>query len=327
MNGKIKYNVVIVGGFGGSGSTAVIDLLREFDIFKDFGLEFRLLVDPDGILNLEDNLINNWTPFQSDMAIKRFKKLINKLSIKNKFPYFRVDFSRKLGKEFVSLSDEYINNLISFSYKGMWIGINDPIWWMRKKLKQKVGINLFNYYKPIYISFKKDQFVAITKNYLEKLFKSNINNKKVKYIILDEGYASLNPSRILKYFDCPKMIIVHRDPRDIFVGALKNKFRFIPYEIEAFINWTKYLQEQASLYSNSDNKVLRIQFEDLVLKYEETVKIILEFLCVKDFKHVNKRKYFNPDISIKNIEIWKNYKNQHGIELIYNNLKEYCYKH
>jgi len=327
MNKKTKYNVVMVSGFGGSGSTAVIDLLREFDTFKDIGSEFRLLVDPDGILNLEDNLINNWTPFQSDIAIKRFKELINKLSNKNKFPYFQVDLTRKLGKEFVSLSDEYINNLISFSYKGMWIGINDPVWWICRKFRQKIGIKLFNFYKPIYISFKKEKFIDTTKNYLKELFESNINDKKTKYIMLDEGYASLNPSRVLKYFDYPKMIIVHRDPRDTFVGALKNEFHFIPHEIEAFINWYECLQKKTRTYINENDKILRINFEDLVLKYDETIEIILKFLDVKDYKHSYKKKYFNPDISIKNIGLWKDYKNQHEIELIYNNLKKYCYKH
>jgi len=325
MKREIKYKMVIVAGFGGSGSSAVIDLLREFDTFKDLGLEFRLLVDPDGILNLEDNLINNWTPFQSDMAIKRFKELINKLSNKNKFPYFRTDLTRKLGKEFVSLSDEYINNLISFSYKGMWIGINDPKWWICRKFREKFGIKFLNYCKPIHISFKKEQFINITKNYLKGLFESNINDKKIKYIILDEGYASLNPSRVLKYFEYSKMIIVHRDPRDIFIGALKNEFHFIPHEIEAFINWYECLQKQTRTYIDENDKILRINFEDLVLKYDKTLKKILQFLSMYNYSHTNKKKYFNPNISIKNIGIYKNYKNQHEIELIYNHLKEYCY--
>lgn len=326
MKKETKYHIVIVGGFHGSGSSAVIDLLTEFDIFKNLNSEFRLLVDPDGIMNLENNLINNWSPFQSDMAIKRFKRLINNLSRVYRFPYFGLDLTKKLGKEFISLSNEYINKLLSFSYNGMWYGINNPIWWMGNKLKRKFGINLFNCNRCIYVSFKKDRFIAITKNYLEQLFKINVD-KKTKYIILDEGDASLNPDRVLKYFNSAKMIIVHRDPRDNFVGALKNNFVFIPSEVRIFIKWYKCLQEQTSMYSNVNNKVLRIQFEDLVLKYDETLKNILQFLSVKNYKHIHKKKYFNPGISIKNIGIWKDYKNKHEIELIYNNLKEYCYKH
>jgi len=327
MKKKTRYHVIIVGGFGGSGSSAVVDLLSEIDIFKNIGLELRLLVDPDGILNLENNLNKNWSPYQSDMAIKRFKKLINRLSNRNKFPYFWADFTRKFGKEFITLSNEYVNELLSFSYNGIWAGINDPIWGMGIIFKRKFGLNLSNHYhKPIYVSFKKDQFIEITKNYLEQLFKINVDKKK-KYIILDEGYASLNPDRVLKYFDSAKMIIVHRDPRDTFVGALKNGFYFMPFEVRTFIKWYKCLQEQTFLYSNVNKKVLRIQFEDLVLKYDETLKNILQFLSAKNCKHIHKKKYFNPDISIKNIGIWKDYKNKHEIELIYNNLKKYCYNY
>lgn len=325
MKKETKYHVIIVGGFGGCGSSAVIDLLSEFDTFKNFNTEFRLLVDPDGIMNLENNLVNNWSPYQSDTAIKRFKRLIKVLGGKYKFPYLGVDHTKNLSKEFINLSNEYINKLISFSYNGMWYGINSPMWWIGRRIKNKLGLSLYNYNSPMYISFKKDQFIKITKNYLEKLLSSNTYNEKIKYIILDEGYASLNPSRVLKYFDYPKMIIVHRDPKDTYVGALKNKFCFIPLEVKTFIKWYKCLQEQTYIYSNTTNRILRIQFEDLVLKYDETIEIILEFLDVKDCKHSYKKKYFNPDISKKNIGLWKDYKNQHEIELIYNYLKEYCY--
>lgn len=323
---KKKHQVVIIGGFGGSGSSAVVDLLSEFNIFKYFNTEFRLLVDPDGIMNLENNLVNNWSPYQSDMAIRRFKRLIKALSGIYKFPYLGVNHTKNLNKEFLSISNKYISKLISFSYNGMWYGLNNPIWFMCKILKHKLGLNFIDYYKPIYISFKKDQFIEITKNYLEQLFKINVDKKK-RYIILDEGYASLNPDRVLKYFDSAKMIIVHRDPRDTFVGALKNGFHFIPHEIRAFINWYECLQQQTRSCTEENDKILRLNFEDLVLKHDESLKTILKFLNARNCKQLQKKRYFNPNISIKNIGIWKEHNNQYEIDLIYNNLKEYCYKY
>lgn len=327
MKREKKRQVVIIAGFGGSGSGAVIDLLSEIDVFKKSKTELRLLVDPDGIMNLESNLINNWSPYQSDSSIKKFRRLVKILSKKYRLPYFGVNHIKKINKEFINLSNEYLDKLISFSYDGMWFGLNNSRWLISIIIKKILGLNLFNFYKPIYISFKKDTFINITKDYLEKLLNSNIDDEKIKYIIVDEGYASLHPGRVLKYFNSAKMIIVHRDPRDIFVGALENDFYFIPHEIKAFVKWYRCLQEQTYLYPNTDNKILRIQFEDLVFKYNETIKIILEFLNVKNYKHVLKKKHFDPNISIKNIGIWKGYKKQHEIESIYNNLKEYCYKH
>jgi len=330
MEKETKYKIVIVGGFGGSGSSAVIDLLSEFDVFKEFKTEFRLLVDPDGIMNLENALVYNWSPYQSDTAIKRFKRLINVLGGKYKFPYLGINHTKNINKGFINLSYEYIDKLLSFSYNGMWLRLNNPRWYISREIRGKImkifGLKLYNYYEPIYISFKKDKFISITKSYLEKLFSSNINNEKIKFIMLDEGYASLNPSRVLKYFDYAKMIIVHRDPRDTFVGALKNGFYFMPLEVKTFIKWHKCLQEQTYICSNTTNKILRIQFEDLVLKYDKTLKNILQFLSIKKYKHIHKKKYFNQSVSINNVGIWKNYKNQNEMKLIKEYLGKYCYQ-
>ena len=67
---------VIIGGFGMSGSSAVIDIINEVETCQVVDTELRLLVDPDGILSLENALVHSWTPYQSDLAIKRFKRLI-----------------------------------------------------------------------------------------------------------------------------------------------------------------------------------------------------------------------------------------------------------
>jgi len=34
--------------------------------------EFRLFVDPGGLINLRDALVENWSVFQTDMAIRNF---------------------------------------------------------------------------------------------------------------------------------------------------------------------------------------------------------------------------------------------------------------
>ena len=64
---------------------------------------------------------------------------------------------------------------------------------------------------------------------------------------------------------------------------------------------------------NSDC-VLHVRFEDLIYEYEETVKKIETFTGYSD--HILKRKFFDPDVSINNTQIFNNPSYKSDIELI-----------
>ena len=70
--------------------------------------------------------------------------------------------------------------------------------------------------------------------------------------------------------------------------------------------------------------MLRIRFEDLVLKYDHTLKKIYDFLGENKETHVNKKRHFDPLLSSKNIGLWKNYPHKNEIDKIYFGLKDYC---
>ena len=74
----------------------------------------------------------------------------------------------------------------------------------------------------------------------------------------------------------------------------------------------------------NDHRVLRINFEDLIYKYDDTKKTVFDFLDIDESDHINKFKYFDPKVSIKNVGIWKKHENQDDMNKIYEELKEYC---
>ena len=62
----------------GSGSSAITDFVSEFDSVYSFtDEEFRFVQDPDGVSDLEYNLVENFNRHNSGHAIKRYKKLVN----------------------------------------------------------------------------------------------------------------------------------------------------------------------------------------------------------------------------------------------------------
>ena len=62
----------------GSGSSAITDFVSEFSSVYSFtDEEFRFIQDPDGIADLEYNLVENFNRHNSGHAIKRYIKLVD----------------------------------------------------------------------------------------------------------------------------------------------------------------------------------------------------------------------------------------------------------
>ena len=71
---------ILVGGFMMSAKSALKDLFLEIDSVDspDPIHEIIILSQPNGLLDLESSLLDNWSPYFSDIAIKRFFNLLGK---------------------------------------------------------------------------------------------------------------------------------------------------------------------------------------------------------------------------------------------------------
>ena len=119
--------IIIGAGFGSSGLSAFMNLLEEVEGIYTTPQEFAMFNDPDGLISLESALIDNWSIFQGNVAIRRFKKLAKVLSKKykcllnrlvtyaalsNKNP-FHIDLSKSVFdvlNNFILLTFTFINS-------------------------------------------------------------------------------------------------------------------------------------------------------------------------------------------------------------------------
>ncbi len=181
-----------------------------------------------------------------------------------------------------------------------------------------------------------DNFYDQTKVYLEKLLSIPVKDESIHTIVMHNAFEPFNPWRPIKYFRDAKCIVVDRDPRDIYVTALQYSEGFNDYpniyskiscafNVEYFIKRFKILMKNTKTNMDPRNRVLRIHFEDIVMKYEDTLKTIYEFLGEDENTHIKKKKFFDPAVSKKNIGLWKSYSHQNEIELITKELEEFCY--
>jgi len=296
---------------------------------EHFQFEFPLLRIQGGLLDLRTALVDDWSPIRSDAAIRRFRRLVKRMAVKNKytdprtwFTAMGMNYDEHYAGRFVELSERYVDRLVEFSWTAAWpFAMAEWSGWEMfwRKLKGKMGFENSRAIQ-MFLSWPRD-FDEITRDYLAELLSSNVG-EGVRTIVLHNAFEPFNPSRSLHFFDSAKCLIVDRDPRDNYVAGLWYRPTRLP--VDQFIRRYRIYRQVAEHFDNHSPDILRVQYEELVLNYDTTVGNILQFLGEDPSAHAEPRKYFDPEVSRKNVGVWKNYGNQAEIEAIRRELKEYC---
>ena len=325
--------IVGVVGYGCTGASAYVDYLKELGVFQHLknASEFQLLKMADGIIDLYYHLVVDQRSLSQNAAINRFLNIyknpglhgLNKLS------------NGKLKK----IIKEYVDNLCSLTWDGR--SSLDPVDIRRKNdtitfYKINAAIDRFlrmfskkihfpRYKKRYYTQLNHKDFCKITKNFIQKLLNSmgfDVNRNILLEQIVDASFPELG----LDFFDDCKIIVVDRDPRDVYLlknYIYKNSPAFIPTNnsVNEFIQFYKMQRNNKS----QSNNILYVYFEDLIYKYEETTNKICKFLEIEN-DNPNKLTIFNPANSIANCNLSSKYvQYSKEISLIENKLKDYIY--
>lgn len=321
--------IIGVCGYTSTGSSAVSDFLKEFTCNSVLdSCEFTISHHPDGIEDLDYHLNEKISKFTSStIAIKRFRRVAHTLL--NGVTRGKVD----------ELVEKYISNLCQAKWNGY--ASNDFVLynnWFYKNVEMKIVrsrifeplANKFNLYPSIFpvremeFSILPDNFVALTREFIESVLltmKVDIN----KNVVLDQPFAGNDPIRAFKYFKDPKAIIVDRDPRDNYIFArevLKARGRQIPTDnVKNFINYYKNLRIRPI---PDDNRILRVQFEDMIYRTKSTKEKILKFLSIDESTH--NKKLFDSEMSKNNTCLYKRFpKYYEDVKQIEKELPEYIY--
>lgn len=297
-------------GYYRTGSSAFTDLLSEFSNCGSIGnYEFRFIHDPDGIRDLEYNLIENNNRQNTSNAIKRY---IRRAKILNG-GIIRKGYSKYMGEFFMRDTIEYIENITE---------LKSEAWWHFDQQDRGAVFNFFDllisnigrlfiptsrwsllkltHEKSYYSAIDKEAFYKYTKKYIHDVV-STLNKEKYDYLVIEQFLPPSNVNQYLSYFDDNiKVIIVERDPRDIFILE-KEKYKWgnIPCkDVTDFCKWYKVTRKHRDFEMWDTNKVLFIYFEDLVYKYEETRCRLSDFVGMSLDTHMLPKTKFIPDISI-----------------------------
>jgi hypothetical protein len=315
IKNTFKY-IVSVQGFGHSGSGAVIDLLREVPKATVLGgvdvkgskskaeeafPEFDLLRVAGGLLEIE-KLIDSENIFINDALVNRFISLLDhalylNTAKNNEMQMFLLNFMTEIIDFSISSKKEYFN----------------------PHLGNHKRLSVIYFLKHL----SKEEYINHCSELLQGIFSLLGNNQ---LLVLDQLFSDIenNIARNKQYVANLKTIMVQRDPRDVFLCASDLNEEWIPYNnVTDFVRWYNILLKN---YPCIDTEVLNLRFEDLVINYDREKIKILNFLELEQADHIHAKTKFVPEISVRNIGLWKYRKDcKPQIAYIEKNLADWCY--
>lgn len=331
--------IITCASYYGSGSSAVTDLISESsEVFSLGEYEYRFLQDPNGISDLEYNVIDNNHRHNTSNSIKEYIKYAKTL-----YGFGYAKTYKIFGVEFKKATQEFISSIVQLQAKTWWhkdridkgklFCVVDRVYSMLIRVikgqihsESKYSI-LQNTEVGYYTVISSEEFLKSVRRYVDRIF-SYVNKDEKPFIMVDQMVPPTNTQRYTRYFNDVKIIVVDRDPRDIYLSEKKIwKWGVIPYkDVREFCEWYKITRH----YSKDDNEdkelILRIQFEDLIYNYEKTRMKILNFVGLKNEMVENKGRIFNPNISIKNTNLLNKFpEEKENIKYIERELKTYLY--
>lgn len=330
--------VIGVCGFGYSGSGAVMDLLNEYDGIKTLSeadIEFSILYRPDGLTDLEYHVENPCRYFASDVAIERFRNKI-KSFFKAHHRYFEDDAIYKI----MSLTDDYLSSISYATWKGWWSYDIDQmdavslfIYKLLNKLtahNPKLNIKLQKkfYYRDMHLAVKPEDFMEITQRYVKDLLLQLGLDIEREIVLLNQVFAADNPTRSSVFFKNKKIIVVDKDPRDLYLLLKRESFKGCSWtptgNVDDYIGFYEGMRRG---YEDIDrSQVLLVKIEDMIYEYDNTIAVIENYLGLNKEAHVHPLMYFDPKKSINNTQLFRKYPDMKGdIAKIEERLEKYLF--
>lgn len=305
-------------GYGGTGSSAIKDFLKEFDNVQVLDrAESMFAFKVDGLQDLEYHLIRNYSRQMSgDIAVKRFLDASR---------YADVPFVKKLyldPKKYKQDTKEFISTITQTTFLGMDNYDYENCSWLKSVMYLVFKKFIIKYYEKVFkkpyntwplrkisVSIHPDNFYREAQNYMHKIIE-NGGGDFSKIIVLDQPFEGNNPSQSFPFFEDPYAIVIDRDPRDLYMIAsyMWSGEPFMPRRNpEAFVEYYRRQRDYID-YTADNNRVMRINLEDMIFDYDNICQKVYRFLNFSAESHRNKGEFFKPMVSIRGTQLYKKIK-------------------
>lgn len=341
-SGSGRYSTLVVPrGFGHSGSGVIGDLLSEYDDTTVFGG-----ADPDGsgrfagvgqvneasfevdLFKMYGGVADLASAFGVSRAWGKFKLLnfvhaVESLYREPHVPIYDrafLDRSRKFVADLTEANWRSVTPMAENRFFEMPVPppdgdplLTNPLYVWRENLAESFVMK----------NLSENEYIALAHDYLHDIL-GRIPSKS--FLVMDQMLSVDLPLDLCERYVGPfKMIAVWRDPRDVFCTGRAHQMPWIPNEPKAFVAWYRSLGIDP-LRKAKDGRLLVMRFEDLVLKYAESVARVEAFLRLPASAHKRPRSAYDPSRSAKNIGIWRECSDRDAMNILSRELSEYCFR-
>lgn len=320
-------------GFGSTGSSVVTDYLKEFDgISVKDDLEFTWVSATDGLIDLERAVMTPHNRTSDSMyAIIRFCELAERKQLA--FQRRGLDpaaFQQSVDTFIDAITTTkwyWYDNRIEYKYKSKYFLQTFMKREVIPRLEKKKGHHVHCWpLQEMRISVMPENFYTAALQHVDEMLRGmGVDTDGV--VALDQPFSGNNPQACFPFYKDPYAVVVDRDPRDNYVFSrtkLLGKFHNTPIDhVEDYIAYYRALRQNQP-YLQSDPRILRLRFEDMVYEYEDTTKKLREFLHLPE--NPRPKSVFDPELSIANTQVFKRYPQfAEDIEKIEKALPEYLF--
>lgn len=262
---------IIVIGSGYSGSSAIVDyLVGRGDVYDPLaGQEFRLVQDPGGLVDLHHSVGSGFSFNSASRAVHDFESLARSFSRSPRALPPGLGYS-ELINDYHAIISSYLGEIVDVAYHGL------PAVEMAKLSAFSAFLMriLRKFYqirggKPsvgrFYLPVQEERFLESTWKLLDRLLASNENS--VSAVVVNQGGSFWKPLSSTQYYTNRHVVVVTRNPGDIFCEMISRGYAYPGRDVEAFCRWYKNIISRVSLDEWASKHVTHIRFEEFVKDY------------------------------------------------------------
>lgn len=303
---------IIVLGSGYSGSGAIYDYLsgRADCISALEGNEFRLLIDPGGIIDLHAAIKSFYINSACD-AVDRFLKLAHQLGRPKRY------IPPSVGKNYRSLIPgydqmicEFIDEISAskFRSKALYRNMRSPIRWLENGIRRK--LSLTKKYDIAHVPVTEKEFMIAARKLISKAFRF-ASLPEEKRLIVNQGGSIWKPLSSTEYYGAErKVICVFRNPKDQFVEL--RRFKGMA-DAKVFAGWYSALINHLDEGEYIDKtRVLPVIFDSFVQNFDAEKEKIDSFVGLEG----SVSSAYDRQCSLANVEQYKKFLTNEELILI-----------
>lgn len=311
MNNEECHGYIVVAGYGSSGSGAISDYLSgRDDIYSALqGKEFRFMADPGGINDLYYALTTGFHPNKVSDALEKFYNFALRCG-RSSLSYPPGQSYSEVVPGYEDIIHKFINDVTVEKFEAMpWFMLSEKNYlqsllirkmrryYKKRKIKKSFGQMRLLVEKDVFIK-KIDELLA---DILTFGTTKNLTNEK--FVMVNQGGSFWRPEESTELYKKRKVVIVDRDPRDVFADLKFQGYGYPGNNVELFCRWYKNMMTYRDMNIEKWENTIFVRFEDFVKEEEKTLSKFFSFLNLED----SVTSSYDLSQSAKNIGIYKSF--------------------